>query len=110
VTVITTGQPLAGRASLKDLEDFPSCRLLLWILGLALMAEDCTQVGATGSAKLEINILSSERRCIGWDRFLNVAVECLPIVLLEHRHIHVGIAGIKHNPSIVFLLKIVEYM
>ena len=48
---VITGQPLAERANMKDLEDFPSCRLLLW-MGLALMAEDCTQVEATGSAKL----------------------------------------------------------
>jgi hypothetical protein len=48
---IIIGRPLAGRASLKDLEDFPGCRLLLW-MGLALMAEDCTQVKAIGNAKL----------------------------------------------------------
>jgi hypothetical protein len=58
----------------------------------------------------EVDIFSSGRRCIGWDRFLNVAVECSLIALLECRHIHVGIAGIKHNPGILLLLKIVEYM
>ena len=73
---VITGQPLAERASLKDLEDFPSCRLLLWMV-LALMAEDCTQVEATGSAKTGLGLQTFGLRKGYMGSHLSVGLESL---------------------------------